>query len=409
MNYMKKIKIGLFGLWMRRGFYSICESFEDVEVVSVCDRDENKRNSFIEKNPDYKGQVFDNFDEFIDSGIDAVFLLNYFHEHDIFAKKALEKGIHVFSELAAAPTMKRCVELCEAVEKSGCIYCLGENYPFTAAGYEMKNLVQGGSFGRILYAESEYNHPSSVEGMLGMSPGDYHWRRYIPTTYYVNHTLGPLMYITEQVPVKVAGFAVQSHYLMDEFDFLKCNDAFGMMNIYTDDGALWRIPACAKFAAPSGTRFCGEFGSVETGRSLGGDLFIHYGSWCIPEGEERTKRYTPAFDDKAEDANKAGHGGGDYWVAYNFIKAIKTNTQPFFDVYKGCQMAAVGILAWRSVLNNSQLVDIPDFRNKEEREKYRDDDLNPFINSADEVQTLPSSTLAAMEQGYNVAVPKRRS
>ena len=406
---MKKIRVGLFGLWMRSNFYKICESFEDVEVVAVCDRDGKRMENFLKNRPEYKGKVFYNFDEFIDCGLDAVFLLNYFHEHDIFAKKALEKGIHVLSEISAAPTMKRCVELCEAVEASGCIYCLGENYPFSAAGYEMKKLVNEGTFGRILYAESEYNHPSSYKDMLGMCPGDYHWRRYIPTTYYVNHTLGPLMYFTEQRPVKVAGFAVQSYWLTDEFDFLKTNDAFGMMNIYTDDGALWRLPACAKMAAPSGTRLCGEFGSVETGRSLGGDLFVYYGGWCIPEGKERTRRYTPVFDENAEDANNAGHSGGDYWVAYNFFKAIRTNTQPFFDVYKGCEMAAVGILAWRSVLNNSQIFDIPDFRNKEEREKYRDDDLNPFINSADEVQTLPSSTLEARTQGYNVAVPARKA
>jgi len=404
---MKKIRVGLLGLWMRKGLYAICESFDDVEVVSVCDRDEKMRNSFLEKYPDYKGRMFDNFDEFIDSGLDAVFILNGFHEHDGLAKVALGKGIHVFSELAAAPTMKRCVELCEAVEKSGCIYCLGENYPFTAAGYEMKKLVKGGSLGRILYAESEYNHPSSVEGMLGLCPGDYHWRRYIPTTYYVNHTLGPLMYFTEQRPVKVSAFAVQSYNQIENFSFLKCNDAFGMMNIYTDDGALWRLPGCAKFAAPSGTRLCGENGSVEIGRSLGKDVFLFYEKWCIPEGKEKEQRYTPVFDENADDANIAGHGGGDYWVVYNFINAIRTNTQPFFDVYKGCQMAAVGILGWRSILNNGRIYDVPDFIDKGEREKYRDDDLNPFVNCAEDVQTLPSSTKDAIAQGYDVAIPRK--
>ena len=404
---MEKIRVGLFGLYMRTEFYMICESFDDVEVVAICDRDKKRVESFFKKYPDYKGKVFDNFDDFIDSGLDAVFLLNYFHEHDIFAKIALSKGIHVFSEIAAAPTMKRCVELCEAVEESGCIYCIGENYPFTAAGYEMKSIVRGGTLGRILYAESEYNHLSPAAEMLGRCPGDYHWRRYIPATYYVNHALGPLMYFTEQRPVKVSAFAVQSYDFMENYKFLKCTDAFGMMNIVTDDGALWRLPGCSRVASPGGTRLCGDKGTVERGRFLGNDIYLFYEDWCVPEGKVRAQRYTPAFKKNAAIANKTGHSGSDYWVAYNFIEAIRTNTQPFFDVYKGCQMAAVGILGWKSILNNSQVYDVPDFIDKEEREKYRDDDLNPFVNSAEDVQTLPSSTKDAIAQGYDVAIPRK--
>ena len=151
--------------------------------------------------PDAK--VFDNFDAFIDSGMDAVVLTNYFHEHARYAIRAMEKGIAVLSETTAGVTHRECVELVEAVERTGVKYALAENYPFAASCLEMKRVYETGKLGKVMYAEGEYCHPSSVEDIRGLDPEKYHWRKYAPMTYYITHSLGPLMYMTGATPLAV--------------------------------------------------------------------------------------------------------------------------------------------------------------------------------------------------------------
>ena len=50
-------------------------------------------------------------------------------------------------------------------------------------------------------------------------------------------------------------------------------------------------------------------------------------------------------------------------------------------------MSSVGILAHRSMLENGQPYDIPDFRKEEDRVKYENDHLTPFW-SGDQAPTI---------------------
>ena len=52
-------------------------------------------------------------------------------------------------------------------------------------------------------------------------------------------------------------------------------------------------------------------------------------------------------------------------------------------------MASVGILAHRSILNGNQPYDIPDFRKEEDRKKYENDHLTPYLGENGETPTLP--------------------
>jgi hypothetical protein len=87
--------------------------------------------------------------------------------------------------------------------------------------------------------------------------------------------------------------------------------------------------------------------------------------------------YLPDFPEHHEEAMKAGHCGGDFFMNYHFANAIRTGKQPYFDVYRGVTMACVGILAYRSALNDSNTEVVPDFHNKVERAKYKNDCWTP--------------------------------
>ena len=206
---MEKIKIGVFGLWRGLSYVQQFNRMEDAVVWAVCDQDEARMQGA-------KAECGDqliccgNYDELLDSGIDAVVLCNYFPDHAACAIKAMERGIHVMSECTSAVTLKACVELCETVERTGCKYYLAENYPFMTPLREMTRLCREGTLGDILYAEGEYNHNEPKESLKTLTPGKYHWRAWMPRTYYVTHALGPLMYATGQMPVRVSAFAVHS-------------------------------------------------------------------------------------------------------------------------------------------------------------------------------------------------------
>ncbi len=58
-------------------------------------------------------------------------------------------------------------------------------------------------------------------------------------------------------------------------------------------------------------------------------------------------------------------------------------------MYQAVAMSATAILGWRSCLNHGENYKIPDFRNVEERNAVRDDDLTPFPDQEGNGATLP--------------------
>ena len=124
------VKIGMFGAWRGNNYIDLI-SAEDpsvIRIVAICDKQSGKLDS-VKGLQDAK--LFTDFDEFIEYGksvgMNAVFLANYFHEHAIYAIKAMEAGMDVVSECTSAATMKQCVDLVRCVERTGRKYMIAEN------------------------------------------------------------------------------------------------------------------------------------------------------------------------------------------------------------------------------------------------------------------------------------------
>ncbi len=155
---MKKLRLGIFGMGERG--WNIANNFLMLgcELVAVCD-DRKEMLERAEKDLGKGFKTYDNFDEFIEHGLDVVILTNFFHEHAPYAIKCFEKNIHVFSECISNGTMAEGVELVRAFEKSKSVYMLAENYPQMKFNREIKRVCDTGTLGKIMYAEGEYNHP----------------------------------------------------------------------------------------------------------------------------------------------------------------------------------------------------------------------------------------------------------
>lgn len=389
---MKEIRIGIFGLSRGGNYYDLLRANEHVEVVAVCDK--NPRET--ERMESQGIPAFRDFDEFLAygkaNGMNAVFLANYFHQHAPYAIKAMENGMDVASECTSAGTLKECVELVEAVERTGRKYYLGENYQFMPALMKMGEVVAEGKLGTLLYAEGEYNHPSDYEGTKSLAPSKTHWRLWRPRTYYITHALGPVMFMTGSMPKYVSGRAAHSDLVYKQRDLRHNYDGAGMVFCEMDNGMMARCTGCTEMAAGySRYRICGDWAGLEFGDHLG-HLRMYYTEESKPADSERAVTVPIEFskdNKKFEESLKSGHGGADYWVVDTMVEYFLNDVEPFFNVYRGVAMSAVAILGWRSALNHGENFKVPDFRVKEERDLVRDDDLNPFPDENMQGITLP--------------------
>ena len=155
---MKKVKIGVLGVYRGTSMIRFCEVADNAQVVAICDKWEEGLMKQKELINDDSVSYYTDFDSFIQHDMDAVVLANYANEHAPFAIKAMKAGKHVFSEVLPVQTLKEAVELIETVEETGKIYAYGENYCYMPAPYEMKKLYQAGKIGEFEYGEGEYIH-----------------------------------------------------------------------------------------------------------------------------------------------------------------------------------------------------------------------------------------------------------
>lgn len=388
----KELNIGIFGCGRGLHFASSFNAIEGVRLHAVCDRREESYNRRKEQWDVHDDVLFfTDFDEFIECGLDAVVLANNFHEHAPYAIKCIEKGIAVLSDTTAAGTMKECVELCEAVEKYNGKYMLGANVPFMNGIIEIDRIYKEGTFGKVLYAEGEYFHMSDHDEYMSIASTEHHWRNYLPGPYYNMHSLGPLMYITGEMPKYVNGRSVYAPSMTPKDTFKKNDDAGSFLLYETDKAAIFRTTGCCQLG-PHGKwfRLVCENGTIETRRGNQDAVIKHYTHFLKPENVEKGYENYEAPEHIINEVQKTvTHGGSDYLLAYDFVEYLYDRKTPFFTVYPAVALSAAGILGWYSVLDNGSCYEIPDFTDKEARAKWANDDRSPFPDENGKGATLP--------------------
>jgi len=261
----------------------------------------------------------------------------------------------------------------EAVEKSGLVYNLAENYPFSKPMMFLTHKWKEGTFGELMYAECEYVHEcrtlvyTYIDG-VPIVPGNtvHNWRSWIHFHYYNTHSLGPAMIIGAARPTRVVslpGSQRLAGYLM--------NSAKGMGGVSPslisfDNGALMRNLMGATTNDSHIQRFWGTLGSAEF---VDGQMRFRLGG----SGHSPKLPVEMSWPEFGELASVTGHGGGDFWVLYFFARQIRTGEPAPFDIYDAADCTIPGIQAYRSSIENGQPYDVPDFRNEKERNKYRND------------------------------------
>lgn len=372
-----KVKIGVLGGHRGSSMIDYCEKSENAEVVAICDKNTDVLNTQKEKLKNNNITYYDNFEDFIKHDMDAVVLANYANEHAPFAIKALKRGLHVFSEVLPCQTMKEAVELIETVEETGLIYAYGENYCYMPAPYEMKKLYKQGKIGEFEYGECEYIHngepiwPSITYGEK------HHWRNDMYSTFYCTHSLGPIIHMTGLRPVSVIGFegtqterkmrvGAKSGLFAIEMVTLENGGIIKSVHGWLYKNSIWYSAYGSK-----GRMECGRESDKNSGHI--NKIYVDYDEYSGGYDTDKSESYEPkqGMEDKTEGF---GHGGSDFYSMYNFIEKIKGNPDAeTIDVYEAMDMYLPGMFAYRSILKGNVPMAIPNLRNKEERDKWRND------------------------------------
>ncbi len=401
---MEKLKIGVFGGGRGKKMINVLLGHPEAELVAVCDYYQPLLDKVRAMAEEHGANValYADFDKFIEHDMDAVVLANYANEHATYAIRCLERGMHVLSEVLPCETMAQAVALIEAVEKSGKVYAYAENYCFMYHTFEMKRLYELGEIGEVEYGEGEYIHDCSDQWPSLTRGERSHWRNLIPPTFYCTHSIGPLLYITGQRPVSVVGFELP--VTQRNIDLGKSNGA-GIEMVTVENGAVFKsVHGWFRRAHGCGYVLYGEKGEMETGRLSEnkmlnvwreGERFCH-GAW---------EKYDPEHQIHAELADTIdGHKGGDFYPTHFFIEKIlgREDGKYCMDVYEAVDMGICGILAYRSILNGNTPVMIPNLRNPEEREAYRNDNActNPAVCGEDALPSTSHGTPPIPDETY---------
>ena len=375
----KVLKIGIMGLIRGSSFAKSLHLMKDVELTAVCEVSDET----LEQYKDCLWEqtvVYRDFDEFIHSGIDAVILCNFFHEHGKYAIRAMKAGVAVLSETTAAPSLGECVDLVETQEATGVPYMLAANVIYYKAVHALKKELEKGDAGKVLYADAEYIHGSPVD-MNAVPPEidmeNLHWRQTMPCNMYNMHTLGPLMYVTGSMPRKVTCKMIRdAEYARMK---KKVHDCVGSVVVTEmDNGAVFNTTGCSYYPPTTKWfRIACRNQTLETVRNeiTKPELIVtgEEGSKHIELDEYSAGLLSEDENVSAEDIAACSHNGVDYYNIWRFLQYLRGERDIFFNVYRAAALSAVGILGWYSALMDSRQLDIPDFSKKEDRDAVRGD------------------------------------
>lgn len=365
----KRIRLGIWGLGRGQRLADDCKML-NIDIVAGCDINPHMRQEFGKIFPE--AFVTDNAEKFLAYDMDAVLIATYFKDHAKHTIQALNADKHVLCEVTAFFTPAEGVQVIEAVEKSGKIYNFLENYPFTKENSYLKKLYRDGFFGEMQYAEASYLHECrtlgyayNVSGGVPVEPGYtvHNWRASLNGHYYITHSLGPVMDITGLRPVAISALpsSIQLPGYMSDCRGIPLPSMIKMSN-----GSIMRN---MMGATTNDNHFEMRLYGTKAGAEKIRDFKIRVGA-C---GGGELLNIKPEWDEFADIAEKSGHNGGDFFELYYFAREFFTGEKAPIDVYSAADMTLAGIMAVKSFENDGIMVDIPDFRKKEDRDKYRND------------------------------------
>ncbi len=417
-----KVKIAFIGVGLRgRNHVSNISKNKDAEIVAFGDIDTKAieiAQKIIAKDgrpkaAEYSKGEYDYLNLLKRDDIEGVVISTPWEWHAKMAVDTMKAGKYTGLEVSAATTLEQCWDLVNTYEATGSPCMILENVCYGRQELAMLNMVKKGVFGEPVHARCGYLHDlRAVKFNDGVNPygggvefgekgfSEAHWRtdysKFMNADVYPTHGLGPIALALDinrgNRFVSLSATATKSRGLheyivehnkggknhpnaevkwkLGDIVTSTITTAKGETIIVTHDTNVPR-PYSLGFKM-QGTDGLLEFDGLHSGSIIQADGKRVSSDRIYIEGKSKShsweaaekwfKEYDHPLWAKFEaEAQNSGHGGIDFFVAKEFVDAIKEKREPELDVYDAAAWSAVTPLSEMSILENGEPQFFPDF------------------------------------------------
>ena len=376
------IHLGIVGACGRGASFQVaCRAHGDrLALRAVCDVNTGELEAVREQLG--AERAFAEYGEMLEKGgIDAVIVGTPMPFHVPQAIAALERGIHVLSEVPAAVSIQECMDLAAACRAGDAVYMMGENFTYLRSNVLVREMVRRGEFGEVYYAEGEYIH--ELKGLNEITPWRRTWQTGIDGITYGTHSLGPILQWFEGQRVLAVSCAGSGHHYRDPLGAQYENQDGCVMLCRMSGGGLVKIRVDMLSDRPHNMAHYvlqGTLGSYESGRcATDPDIVFLRGRHSEDVLYDEHHDFAPedAWEDLAslpdthlpdwyreheETAMRAGHGGGDYFEILDFLDAIEGRRLCPIGIHEALDMTLPGLVSQQSIAQGGAWLPVPDPR-----------------------------------------------
>ncbi len=404
----KKVRIGFIGIGYRgRNHLNNILANPDCVVPAIADIDPEaikKAQEMIKKYDAPKVDVYTGGDyayrDLLErKDIDGVIISTPWLWHTTMAVDAMKAGKYTGIEVSAATTLPECWDLVNTHEKTGTHCMILENVNYRRDVLAVLKMVRDGIFGETVHARCGYLHDLRAvkfnDGVNYSGGGvefgknahaEARWRTQHSlkrnADLYPTHGVGPIASMfdincgnrfTSLVSIATKGVGLHDYIMkhpegganhpnaklkwkLGDVVTTIISTARGESIVVTHDVNLPR-PYSLGFRM-QGTNGIIDFDYHTRRIFLEGKSPNH--SW--EEADAYLTKYDhPLWKRYEEEAKGSGHGGMDFFLDRAFVEAVKRNEQAPLDVYDAASWSAITPLSERSIANNGEPQDFPDF------------------------------------------------
>ena len=414
-NIKSKVRVGFIATGFR-GQTHIAEMLKrsDVEIKAIADPDKymlSRAQEMIEKSTgnkvdEYGDGDYDYRNLLARNDIDAVFVSSPWEWHLKHGTESMKSGKIVAMEVCGAMKLEDCFEYVRVYEETKVPIMMMENVCYRRDVMAILNMVKSGMFGELIHGQGGYEHDlrgvlfndgksaynSGVEfGEKGFSEAKWRTNHYLNRNgeIYPTHGIGPLssvfdlnrgnrMVRLQSMSSKARGLNkyVEDHekggkdhpnakinFKQGDVVTTQIQCANGETLLLTHDTSLQR-PYNLGFRVQGTEGIWQDFGwgGASQGHIYFENRLEHSHKWDNTE-EWLAKYDHPLWAKHAPQAENSGHGGMDYFVDNAFIECIKRDIEFPLDVYDLASWYAITPLSEKSIENDGQPQEMPDFTN----------------------------------------------
>lgn len=396
MTNERVVKLGCIGFG-HRGLdllNMVLQSFEEVDVVTVCDAYEERAQKAAEAVKNIRGTdpicETDYKKVLANPEVEAVIIATSWETHVPIAVDAMRAGKIVGMEVSGSYDLNECWQLVDVYEETKTPIMFLENCCYGRRELMILNMVQQGVFGEIIHCAGGYQHDLRKEISYGVENKHYRLDKYINhnAENYPTHELGPIARILDinhgnrllsltSTASKAAGL---HEYIMQN----KPEDKVLQNTEFKQGDVVTTVIKCAQGQTITltldttlpryysrGFTIRGTKGMYE---EVTDSIFmdteedrVYHERWrpnkCGNAQEYEEKYEHPLWQEHLhwEGLQRDNHDGADGLTLKLFFKAIREGEPMPIDVYDAATWMAVTALSEQSIEAGSVPVEFPDF------------------------------------------------